>query len=66
MLCVPAQSCLILYDPIGHCLSGFLFMEFSMTRILEQVAIFSPQDLPDSGVELVLFVSPASGSSNQR
>ena len=46
------QSCLTLCDPVDHNPPGSSVHGILQTRILEWVAIFSPEDLPDPGIKL--------------
>ena len=48
-----AQSCLTLFDPMDCSLPGSIH-EIFQARILEWVAISSPEDLPDPGSNLAL------------
>ena len=52
--------------PLTIACQASLSMEFSKQEYWSRLPFLSPQDLPDSGIELVFFVSPATGSSNQR
>ena len=47
-----SQSCLTLWDPMGCSLPGFSVHGIFQIRILEWVAIPSPGDLPNPGIEL--------------
>ena len=51
--CLVAKLCLTLCDPRDCSLPGSSVPRISQTRILEWVAILSPEDLPDSGIEPV-------------
>ena len=54
-MCIHAeslQSCLTLCDPMDHNPPGSSVHGILQTRILECVAIFSPEDLPDPGIKL--------------
>ena len=46
-----AQSCPTLCDPVDCSLPGFSVPGIFQTRVLEWVAIPSPGDLPDPGIE---------------
>ena len=46
-----AQSCPILWDPMDYSPPGSSVYGISLARILEWVAISSPEDLPDPGIE---------------
>ena len=46
-----AQLCPTLYDPMACRLSGTSVPGIFQARILEWVAIFSPEDLPNPGIE---------------
>ena len=52
-----AQSCLSLYDPMDCSLPGSAIPEMFQARILEWVAIPSPGDPPDPGIEGASLVS---------
>ena len=45
------QSCLTLCDPMDCSLSGSSVHEIFQARVLEWIAIPSPGDLPDPGIE---------------
>ena len=51
LLCLVAQLCRTLCDPGTVAHQAPLSMGFSQARILEWVAIPSPGDLPDPGIE---------------
>ena len=57
-MCVCAQSCLTLCDPMDCNLSGSSVHQIFQARILEWTAVSTPEDLPGPGVELVSRVSP--------
>ena len=57
-LCVDAQSCLILCDPMGYSPPGSSVHEILQVRILEWVAISYHRDFPDPGIEIVSLKSP--------
>ena len=44
------QSCLTLFDPMGGSLPSFSVHGIFQARVLEWVAIPSPEDLPDPGI----------------
>ena len=50
-MCVCTQSCLTLCDPLDCNPPGSSVHEISLARILEEVAVPSPGDLPDSEIE---------------
>ena len=52
-----AQLCLTLCYVIAH--QASLSMEFSMQEYWDEVPFPIPRDLPDPGIELVSFGSPA-------
>ena len=59
-VCVYAQSCQTLFDPMDCSLPGSSVHGIYQTRILEQVAIFfSRGNLPDSGIKPTSLVFPA-------
>ena len=58
-LCVCTQSCPTLCDAMGCSLPGSSVHGISQARILEWVAIPSPGDLPDPGIEPKSLESPA-------
>ena len=66
VLCLVAQSCLTLCDPMNCSLPGSPVHGILQARILEWVAMASPlpRDLPDSGteLELVSLTAPALAS----
>ena len=47
-----AQSCLTLWDPMDCSLPGSSVHGIFQARILSGLPLFSPEDLPDSGIEL--------------
>ena len=52
MLCLGAQSCLTLRDPMDYiACQAPLFMEILHARILEWVAMPSSRDLPNPGIK---------------
>ena len=53
-----SKSCPTLCDPLDCSPPGFSVHGILHARALEQVAIPSPGDLPDSGIEPVSLVSP--------
>ena len=59
MLCVAAQLCLTLCDPVDYSLPGSSAPGIFQVRILEWVAVSSSGNLPDIGIELASPVSPA-------
>ena len=59
MLCVAAQSCLTLCDPVDYSLPGSSAHGIFQVRILECVVVSSSGNLPDIGIELASPVSPA-------
>ena len=63
MLCLSAQSCLTLCDPLDCNLPGPSVHGISQARILELVAIFFSRDLPDPAVKPAPPASPPSGDS---
>ena len=56
-VCACTKSCLTLYDPMDCSLPGS--MEFSRQEYWSEVPFPSPGDLPDSGIESQVLVSPA-------
>ena len=60
-VCVCAQSCLTLRNPMDCSLPGSSVHGIFQARILEWVAIPFSRDLPDPGVEPVSLVPPALG-----
>ena len=52
-VCVSAQSCPTLYDPMDYSLTGSSIHGILQARILEWVAIPSSRDPPDPGIHLV-------------
>ena len=56
-----AESCLTLCDPTDCSLPRSSVHGILQVRILAWVAILSPGDLPDSGIEPRSLVSPALG-----
>ena len=59
-VCVYAQSCQTLFDPMDCSLPGSSVHGIYQTRILEQVAIFfSRGNLPDSGIKPTSLMFPA-------
>ena len=54
-----AQSCPTLYDPTDCSPPGSSVHGILQARILEWIAIPSPGDLPDPGIEPVALASPA-------
>ena len=59
VLCLVAQSCPTLWDPMDHSQPGSSVHGIFQTRLLEEVAIPPLGDLPDSGIKPVSTVSPA-------
>ena len=57
-VCVCAQSCLTLYDPMD-CSPTRLLCPWNFPTQLDWVAISSSGDLPDPGIEPVYPASPA-------
>ena len=57
--CSVAQSCPTLWDPMDWSLLGSTVHGIFQARILQLVAIPSSGDLPNPGIKLVSFVSPA-------
>ena len=53
VLCVCAQSCLTLCDPMDSSVHGIF-----QARILEWVSIFYSREFPDPGIEPTSFTSP--------
>ena len=53
------QSCLTLCNPMDCSLPGSSVHGILQARILEWVAMPSPGDLPDSGIEPMSLMSPA-------
>ena len=59
-MCVCAQSCPALCDPMGHNpLPGSLSMECSRQKYWSRLPFPTLGDLPDSGIKLATFASPA-------
>ena len=58
LLCMCAQSCLTLCDPIDHGCRAPLSMEFSRQEYWSGLPFPSPGDLPDPGVKPESLVSP--------
>ena len=58
-VCVHAQLCLTLCNPMDCSLPGSSVHGIFQARILEQVAISSPGDRPNPGVKPVSPASPA-------
>ena len=56
-VCVYAQLCLTIRNPMAGSLLGFSVHEIFQGRILEWVAIPFSRDLPDPGSELVSHIS---------
>ena len=59
VVCLAAQSCLSLCDPIDCSLPGSSVHGILQTRILQWVAMPSSGDLPDPGIKPVCLISPA-------
>ena len=55
------QSCPTLWDPVGCSLPRSSVHGILQARILEWVAISSPRDLPDPGIELGSYALQATG-----
>ena len=58
-ICACAQSSLILWDLLDYSPPGFSVHGIFQARILEWVAIPTPGDVPNLGVQLLSLVSPA-------
>ena len=58
-VCVCVQLCLTLRDPMDYSPPGSSVHRIFQARILEWVAVFSPGDLPNPGLEPMSPVSPA-------
>ena len=58
-VCVCAQSCLILCNPMNHSPSGSSVHVIFQARILEWVPFPTPEDLSVPGTESTFLVSPA-------
>ena len=56
------KSCLTLYDPIDRSLPRSSVHGISQARVLEWVAIPSPEDLPDPGIKSTDIVSCTAGT----
>ena len=57
--CLVIQSCVILCDPMDCSPPGSSAPGIFQARILEGVAISTPGDLPNTGIELTSLTSPA-------
>ena len=57
--CLVIQSCVILCDPMDCSPPGSTDPGIFQARILEGVAISTPGDLPNTGIELTSLASPA-------
>ena len=57
--CLVIQSCVILCDPMDCSPPGSSAPGIFQARILEGVAISTPGDLPNTGIELTSLASPA-------
>ena len=55
-----AQSCPTVCDPVDYSLPGSSVLGIFQARILEWVAVSSPGDPSDPGIEHTSLVSPAS------
>ena len=58
-MCLVAQLCLTLCDPMGCSPPGSSVHGVLQAKMLEQVAIPPPGDLPNPGIEPISYVSPA-------
>ena len=58
-VCSDAQSCLTFCNPVDYSLRGFFVHGVLQSRILEWVAIFSPGDLPNPGIDPEFLTSSA-------
>ena len=56
-MCVCAQSCLTLCDPVNHGLAGSSVHGIFQARILEWVAISYSRDLPEQGIKPMIPLS---------
>ena len=52
-------SCLTLHDPINRSLPASSVHEIFQARILQQIAISTPGDFPNPGIEAASLASPA-------
>ena len=58
-MCVCAQSCPTLFDPLDCSLPGSSVHSIFQARILEWIAIPSPGHIPHLGIEPMSFLAPA-------
>ena len=58
-MCSGAQSCLTFCNPVDYSLRGFFVHGVLQSRILEWVAISSPGDLPNPGIDPEFLTSSA-------
>ena len=59
LICVHAQLCPTLCDPMNCSLPGYSVHGIFQARILDGLPFPSPPDLSDSGIELKTHASPA-------